>query len=139
MPKCANDFSLDKVYMLVERSEDLVMVKKKFLWSGGQLLKGLMLITYIHFMKTSVSVISHYGYHVPKNLDMLIGVRLAQEFYEAFFLNKILHFVTFPRKGEAHWNWPEDLKNGKSVLSKVRKDKGRQGKIEDSLALSVLN
>lgn len=137
IPKCANDFSFDKVFMLIQGSEDLVKaiknsceedVAKKYI---EQLFKGLALITYLPVMKTSGSVQPYSEDHVPKNLDKLIGARLAPGFYEAMFLNKISYtLLNFLGKEKSSEVDPKVMKMAETMISKMKKERG-QGKIAE--------
>ncbi|AFM97790.1 hypothetical protein EHEL_020320 [Encephalitozoon hellem ATCC 50504] len=95
MPKCATDFSFNSVFSLIKGSEDLLKMIKSTCDEGScrkymdQFLRGLTLVTYIPVMKISGNVQPYLEEHVPRNLEKLLGGKLAPGFYESLFMNKI--------------------------------------------------
>jgi len=151
IPKCANDFSFDKIFMIIQSSEDLMKiiknsseeeVAKKYM---EQFLKGLALITYLPVMKISGNVLPYSEDNAPKNLDKLVGSRLAPGFYEAIFLNKISHNLSHFLWKEKHIGFDSNItKMIETTILKIKKDKGQNNKMigensKQSIEVSFIN
>lgn len=138
VPQCANDFSFEKVFGLVKGVEEVVKmirggceeeVAKRYI---EQLFKGLVLVNHLPVMKISGAVLPYCEDHVPRNLDKLVGARLAPGFYEALFLNRISYTQLHAQQsGETRLE-----KIAEAVLLKTRKGQGRS--VEDQAAAESL-
>ncbi|CAD25070.1 hypothetical protein [Encephalitozoon cuniculi GB-M1] len=95
IPRCATDFSFNAVFGLMKGSEDLLKMIRSTCDEGSskkyteQFLQGLMLVTYLPVMKVSGSVHPYSEENVPRNLEKILGPKLAPGFYESLFMNKV--------------------------------------------------
>ncbi|ADM11033.1 M2 dsRNA satellite propagation-like protein [Encephalitozoon intestinalis ATCC 50506] len=129
MPKCATDFSFNAVFSLIKESDDLLKMIKNTCDEGSgkkytdQFLRGLMLVTYLPVMKILGCVQPYSEDHVPRNLEKLVGAKLAPGFYESLFMNRISRdILQIMGKIKNVDKDPQFIKLVESSLSRVRNE-----------------
>lgn len=138
MPKCATDFSFNSVFSLIKGSEDLLKMIKNTCDEGTgkkyteQFLRGLALVTYTPVMKISGHVQPYSEEHLPRNLEKLVGGKLASGFYESLFENRISGDVLeIMGKIKGIDKDSQLIKMIESVLSRVRSDIRKEKDLKD--------